>query len=377
MCRVDEFAGLTLATIPKTVRSATIVPPYYHNFLTNKDMFYKYMFDLLYGCHVLHKRVGVIHLDLHLNNMTIMEVDNSFYDTHIKVGKGIDKITYNRDKESFISYILDGQKETYIFPYDGYCGTLIDFSDSVLSERFLLFANKFIEKYNFKDMVQYEQDYIYEKLSSALSYVGRNEKKIRAALITDFELMFKAITAIDFVSITRNLRMTFEKELEKPKDMEHLRKFYVESFVLDALKDMEDTSLEFLLSNMQRVVSGDTDKVEFVGDVLLPKFFSNYMYLKWDKSRLSNGIIHEVYSFNAPWKYSCAKQEHYPPWAQKDIVIKKFGQETANELIGAGTISKSFERDVHLAFIIESLGSKYNIGSTRYYTNDDNQRTIV
>ena len=79
IARIDEFAGLTLTAIPYTIRKAKVVPPHYHQILTNIAYFDKFMFDLMYATHVLHKRVGAIHLDLHLNNMTIMNTDSSFY----------------------------------------------------------------------------------------------------------------------------------------------------------------------------------------------------------------------------------------------------------------------------------------------------------
>ena len=76
---VDEFADQTIGTTIRTINNAKITPPHCKKFVTDVEFFDKIMFDLMYGCHVLHKRVGVIHFDLHLNNMTIANLDPSFY----------------------------------------------------------------------------------------------------------------------------------------------------------------------------------------------------------------------------------------------------------------------------------------------------------
>ena len=112
--RIDEFADVTVGTLARTIKTAKVLPPKCQKFINDIKFFDKVIFDLMYGCHVLHKRVGAIHLDLHLNNMTIMEVDSSFYERKEKEYKYIKGKKYN------VAFILDGQHETYIFPFDGY-----------------------------------------------------------------------------------------------------------------------------------------------------------------------------------------------------------------------------------------------------------------
>ena len=297
----------------------------------------------MYGVHVLHKRVGAIHLDLHLNNMTIMEVDDSFY----KKDKSKDKYNYVEDKRYHTAFIVDGQKETYIFPFDGYYGSIIDFSDSVVSRTFLEFANKEITFDSFENIIDREKDYIFDKLSSMLSYVRKYKDKVRGAIISNYEDMFKAITAIDFVSITRNIRLMIERELID----------YANSNILQRIKDLEDASLEYLLSSVQNIVDNEGKEITFAGDVLLPKFFSKYNYASIDPDL----NIYEVYKYNAPWDYSGTSIDKYPPWGQKKVVEQKFGASKAEEIFGTRDHPISIDRDVHLAFLIEKMSSEYGL----------------
>ena len=341
MCRIDEFVDSTIGTIPHTMRTAQIPPPKYYNFLKKIEYFDKIIFDLMYGIHTLHKKIGAIHLDLHLNNMTIMEVENDFY----KKGKG--KYVYDKDTIYHTAYVIDGQRETYLFPFEGYYGTIIDFSDSVVSRNFLEFTSKSVTFDSFENIIDREKDYIYEKLSSALSYARKYKDKVRGSIISNYEDMFKAITAIDFVSITRNIRIMLERDFSN----------YVHEDILHRIKELEDISLEHLLMSVQNVVDKEGKDVKFAGDVLLSQFFSNYKY----SPSMDNVTVYEVYKFNAPWNHSSVSVDKYPPWADKNVVEKKYGLKKAEEVFGVRDRPMEIDRDVHLAFLVEKISTEYGI----------------
>ena len=352
IARIDEFAGLTLTAIIPTVKKSIVVPPHYHQILTDIKYFDKFIFDLMYATHVLHKKIGAIHLDLHLNNMTFMKVDNSFYKYQDE------KYKYQKDKKYGTAFIIDHQQETYIFPFDGYYGAIIDFSDSLVSREFTNYTAKFISNANFGDIIDNEKETIFYKLSKSLAYVNRNKDKVRAAIVSKYDQMFKAITAIDYVSITRNLRLMFEKELGKEKTIYDEREFYINDNIMTRLERMEEICLEFLLESVQNIVDDEGKEVNFVGDILLKKFFKSYLYDHQQDKKLD---LYEVYKFNADWKYNVALYEDFPIWAKREKVEEKLGKKTAEELFGMKTIPIDTHRDVHLAFLIENLSSKYDL----------------
>jgi hypothetical protein len=352
IARIDEFAGLTLTAIPPTVRRAKVVPPHYHQILTNIAYFDKFMFDLMYAAHVLHKRVGAIHLDLHLNNMTIMNVDSSFYKL-----EG-DTYKYQKDKKYSTAFIVDQQQETYIFPFDGYYASIIDFSDSLVSRNFIDYTGKYITHINFDDIIENEKETIFNKLSNSLSYVKRYKDKVKAAIVGKYDQMFKAITALDYVSITRNFRLMCERELDRPKLTSDERDFYIDEKILNRVQYMEEKCLEFLLESVQNVVDDEGKETQFVGDVLLRKFFKKYLY---DQQQTKRSDLYEVYRYNADWKSSVALYEDFPIWAKREKVEEKLGKGAAEEMFGMRTVPINMERDIHLAFLIENLSSRYDL----------------
>ena len=353
--RIDEFADVTVGTLARTIKNAKVLPPKCKMFMNDIRFFDKIIFDLMYGCHVLHKRVGAIHLDLHLNNMTIMEVDSSFYERKEKEYK------YTKDKKYNTAFIVDGQCETYIFPFDGYYGTIIDFSDSVLSRKFLEFTSKYVTFDSFENIIDREKEYILSKLST-YSYVKKHKDKVKGAIISKYEDMFKAISAIDFVSITKNIKGMFI----------NLLKDEVSDTIMKRINQLEDESLEYLLSSVQNVVDNEGRDIEYAGDVLLKKFFSKYLY---HKSNLDIDL-YEVYNFNAKWNYSGVEYENYPPWAKRDLLIKKFGKSAVDKVFGDTALPPEIDRDVHLAFLVEKMSSEYGLNIIQTNTGSSNDCTL-
>jgi hypothetical protein len=359
LARIDENVGLTLGTLPYTVKTADVVPPHYHKFLMDKDYFHKYLFDILYGCHVIHTKIGIINFDLHLNNVTIMKAA-SMYKTNVdERDHRIKDYTYDRSTKYCTAYLVNDIDETYIMPFDGYYGCIIDFSDAVVNTDFLQKTRASMG--NMDVIIDRERDDIYNKLASVMNYAAREKDKVKAAIISNYDDMFRAISAIDYVIFLRKLRSTFENELGNNKDQQPLlhgekRRFYMNPDNLQTLKDFEAQALELLLENVQRVVTKDFDTIPYVGEVLLQQFFNEYLYRPASTSALlGNTQLYEVYNYNAPLKYSVDSYQKYPPWAKREWVVEKFGKQVADHLFG-GNVIPEFYRDTHLAYIIESTG---------------------
>lgn len=351
LARIDEYVGFTIGTIPRNVRKAKIVQPHYENFITNIDFFNKYIFDILYGCHVIHKKLGIINFDLHLNNVTIMKVDN-FYKTNIDTKTHeITEITYSRDKKYCVAYVIGN--DSYYFPFDGFYGAIIDFSDSIINETFLDYSHKYGNsgRYDTDAIIDFEKDEIFDKLADSLPYAAINKDKVKGAIISDYENMFKVIATIDYITFLRKLRLTFEREMELGQRDNDLRKFTVNTSIMDKLKLMEDKSLSFMLKNLQIVISKDyknSDDIKFPGDILLKEFFHEYCKKSTD--------VYEAWNFNNNIEHSVSVYKSYPPWTKREIVEEKFGKNVADEFFSNRHIPSDFKnKDTHLDFIIERI----------------------
>lgn len=350
--KVDENVGFTFTNIPRIIRKASIVPPHYEKLVTDLDMFNKYMFDLLYSCHVLHKRLGIIHFDLHLNNATIMKA-YSFYKTDIDKNK-VTSIKYNKEKRYNVSYSID--EVHYVFPFDGFYGTIIDFSDSIINKTFLEYTDRFIARQDMDFIIDRERDEISSKIFEFLKYSGKDKDILRGSIISDYDDMFIAISTIDYITVLRKLRMTFENEMGFPKKDTDAREFKVSEVIMKKLKMMENRSLEYFLENVNRVMnrqSGDR-RPDWPGDVLLNEFFKNYIT---DSADLKKMNIYEAWNFNAEHKYSVSEYNSYPPWIKKGDIVEKFDKKIAEEFVREDYISNELKTsDTHLDFILETIG---------------------
>ena len=317
----------TLGTITKTVKTAFVVPPQYHSFLTDINMFNKYIFDILYSCHILHKRLGVINSNLHLDNTAIIRVVG-FYNSVISP-EGLKDFRYNKDKKYCTLYKVGETK--FYFPFDGWYSAIIDFSDSFIGEKFLEYIRKFLEKTETLEQIT-ELDFpdILNKLENLIPI---DRKRVNEFLEVHYSKMFKVLTTMDYVTLLKQLRITFEKELQQEKNKEDRRIFYVDSKIMERLKYMEERSLKYLSDNLQKVLDDSESKIEFPGDTLLSEFFEDYIKSSSDTE------IWEAWNFNAEHKYSSSDYPYYPPWAQKDEVIKKFGKKEADEFFKGNYIS--------------------------------------
>ena len=350
LAKIDENVGFTIGTIPRNIRKAKIVQPHYNNLITDINYFNKYMFDILYGCHVLHKKLGVINFDLHLNNVTIAKVD-TFYKTEVDKN-GIVSIKYNKDEKYVTEYVID--KDTYTFPFDGFYSCIIDFSDSLVSKPFLDYAEKFIERSNEEDIIDKEKDEIYDKLADALPYAKKNKDKVKGIIISDYKNMFKVIATMDYITFLRKLRMTFEMDMEIGKRDTDKRKLNISPDIMEQLKRMEDESLKFMLTNLQKVITKNYTDIPLPGDELIPEFFSAYKNIDNKNSK-----VYEAWNFNSinEGKWSVANPAFYPPWTKRDEVEKKFGKELTDEFFN-GCKNIHIEDDLYnpqLNFIVESL----------------------
>ena len=84
--------------------------------------------------------------------------------------------------------------------------------------------------------------------------------------------MFKVIATMDYITFLRKLRMTFEMDMETGKRDTDKRKLNVSPDIMEQLKRMEDESLKFMLTNLQKVITKNYVDIPLPGDELIRIF---------------------------------------------------------------------------------------------------------
>lgn len=149
----------------------------------------RYVWDLMYTLHCVSTRMGIIHGDLHLNNITI----NQLYDLK-KV-----KMSWS---SNIAVFVVDGV--CYQFPHYGAYSTIIDFSRAIICDREMIvadfgeiFADQFFFEQNNR-VVQLIHKY-YPKLAADKEY------EILAVMKTRPIDIYRLLPAIDMMVVSTNI----------------------------------------------------------------------------------------------------------------------------------------------------------------------------
>ncbi len=199
LCIVSEYLGKTLYDAVFFTKKSKLYNKYVGHILSkeNYPYFTKYMFQLCYNVLCLNIKLGVIHGDLHLNNITLNPI---IYKKAIKIDVASPKIMY-RLNSNF----------TYIFEHNFYDLCIIDYSRSILDiegyER--LKDAKLSTVY---DIVHKKKEFVDKQIDALLSYLLASKPELRDSEVQihnmfqyHYKSFFKVLTVLDLYSVTNKL----------------------------------------------------------------------------------------------------------------------------------------------------------------------------
>lgn len=282
---LSEYVGRTINDITSSIKSSQYKKDIGSIFSVN-EKFFKYMFDIVYTLCCLNKRLNVIHGDLHLNNTTLRHID-------------IPYLSSNDWKDKHSAYIID--KECYLFSYNNLVGTIIDFSRG-----FIIPDESSLTKITREKNVQRILAY-YENLFPI--FMNTYRSKMKAALITDFSLIYKVFTAIDLYIHCGRLQVFVKKNSLLGATKE----------VIKLINKILDMAKSYLEKTMIQVITGKIQYIEYPNITILKKCFKGQIATK---KKIKNAQIIDVFYIDNALKYSLSKFEQFNPIFQK-IGLKK------------------------------------------------------
>jgi hypothetical protein len=330
----DENAGFTLAALPAQIATYKNPRPEYTSLVSLLGHFAKLAFDYLYGLHCMHTKIGVIHADLHANNATIYRCGA----THV-VRQGKTE-TFEPIVESPLVVFAAGPRgeaDTYVFPFTGTVGCVIDFSRSLIGPSGLVYSRSVEE--NGKTYVRnFLRDQVNRVLRafyhSAPTFTEKNQEALKAVILANPEAVFRALTYSDFLSIGRSLGEMLGAKVDGIG-----AKFFAPPAELRAFaKRIENTSRDALVTYMSDLVAANIDpiRIPYAGELLLPKLFAEYKYSAWDVATLRRGDLVDAYNYNNPLKWSGEDYKLFPPWARLDKLEEHMGGIKITEMFPRG-----------------------------------------
>mgnify|MGYP006133368389 CR=1 FL=1 len=335
MCSTSEYVGVAIRSIPDVVRRSEIVGPEYLRIFSNPAMQGRYLFDLCYGAHMLHTRVGAIHSDLHLNNMTMLPL-GSQYITSLKGNT----VSYTKDfTNPTIAYVAGprGEADTYVFPHDGLFACLIDFSRAILGPaarpKIVVESGEAFASGFYRNQVSRALRVLHHYIPA---FTQKNQEKIKGLLLAEPDIMFDVMTAVDFIAIGRNYGALLRATAEGEKGPGDERVIEVAPEGVALASRIEDIALEHLVLNLTELVGGVEKRgVGPAGNLVLPGAFDEFRYSSWAGEpgdaktarpyRLHDARLTDAYNATAPLEYSSTDYERFPPWAKFDELERHLG----------------------------------------------------
>jgi hypothetical protein len=364
---LSQWIGSTVRDWPRMLRNyrlnkQNVAWVTSHTF-DNPDVFTKYIFDWIFSCHAMNSRMGILHGDLHLNNITV----HKFIDL-VKLVDGVQEFKVGPDPMSM--YVVppinsagqmldtfDPEKNIYCFDSYGYCGGIIDYSRAIVS------SLETIRKYD-KDVL-HDAEYVQRRQKESLlrlyhkylpDIVDKNELKVKALILEKFELMVKIAFAIDPFNIADNVHLLLEsefpntfKKLRTGKDImrnfpppQEVQLTPEEEGILDPsipklLAGIRDFAREWLISNLIRAINDDLkfpEDVPWVGELIINKFFGGYT-IAGRKDDFTEYNIYDCFNLCSELKYSSFNPAHFehPPEVLQTTIRSEKTKELHNQEI--------------------------------------------
>jgi hypothetical protein len=297
-----------------TVRDSIIRNSHYgecdyttQHIFTDRELFYKHIFEYIYALYCANTKISVIHGDLHSNNATLYLLHKIYF----KDGKTI-------VKNPKVVYLIGST--TYIFSYAGLVSTIIDFSRAIMGDYKRIeqeFSAGFAEMF-FAEQRERLMDMLYHYFPT---FMNKYYYNIQHLLVDSFPLMFKAISCIDVYVFMHNVH----KAVSDSATPDKYHKDGVSLCVNIAVR-----AETLLLDGIRAIIEGKVkavDDIEWPNLQLITDFFSEFIMTEEDT--LSTEItIEDVYNSNNDIVYDIEDYENWGPLyslENKKKIASKYG----------------------------------------------------
>jgi hypothetical protein len=330
-----EHTRSTIASLPSFYTRIGTVRPQYEKLVNDKHHFSKFAFDVLYAAHCLHTRAHMVHGDLHGNNFTMHQFVNVFKETRSEDGaiKFVPVV-----ERPVIAYVAGprGEADTYVFPYTGLLGCIIDYSRVIMGPAL---EPELKEEFGPDFPRGFYRDQVARALRTfhryAPTFVEANQAAIKAALLDDFDLAFRVMSYVDFIAVGAALVHALTSYAPVDTD---LREFRPAKDCVEFARRVEKRARERLIVHLHDLVGrrrAPAPRVPFAGEALFADLFADYRFAA-QRPALAGATLCDAYNHGAPLRWDGRDYEKFPPWARLDKIEEKLGGVKIAEVLGRG-----------------------------------------
>jgi hypothetical protein len=306
ICSTIEHVGRTLVDLPKLLQREDFritTGPIFADF----SYFCKYIFEVIYGLWCVNSFLGVIHGDLHMNNLT------TFNQISTTV---LNDVTNIRAENPHILYQV--QNDFYVFPHRGRFMIIIDFSRGFI-------WNKKILAEEFKDPESVEHDYkqrILQLFQRELpEFTKTHETELIYAIKKNFDAVYRVAEGLDIYKFVNEFAANIELSvLGDPSNLKQYGdKKELEGQMIPLLQNIRKHIHSFIKDKMAQIFKNPEiplGQIPRPNLELLQKFFQKF------RADSQQGVMKliDFFSDQNTIRYNCRKYENFPEIIKFDKV---------------------------------------------------------
>jgi hypothetical protein len=293
LCYVSEYVGRTMADQPALIRNSKVHSNSTGPIFTDKKWLDKYVFEYLYNLYAMNLHLGVIHGDLHLNNITLFAK----------------RFTVNPETGEFVipnpRIIYNVHGELYAFLTTGITSCVIDFSRCIVSS-----TNPITKQSNKKILAEHKRRImkIYER--EFPEFCAAHGADLMAALHTKYDMVFKLLTALDSRKLATGLLSLLGKMPEAGEDVYSL---------LNKIKKMSEQYLTVGMEQLFKGTFADLDQIQWPMLDMISRLFDDY---KIEKLPDQSFTLVDYFCIDNTIRYSTTEYDKLPPNLLPESIAK-------------------------------------------------------
>lgn len=343
LCSLNEHVGKTLADLPSLLMDDNYYKLFYGPLFQNYYLFSKLIFEYIYCLFSLNSFLGIIHGDLHLNNVTlflkrmfISSKDNKtplminphiIYEVFTKPNDFDQKSNdFDQKSDKQTEATEQGKSDIFIFPHFGSTACIIDFSRAFLSYNFLI---KHFNESTTEEVIFYQRTRIARTLEREIpDFYQSNKDKIQIALLEDFNSCYKVFMAIDSYKLSKGVisLINFDVLGQKDRVKKYVDYNLVTKSILPLLEKINSISYDYLTSNFISIFNKkNIDHVENINLIIIKECFKSN-HIKNFEPPLHNGVkkitLADYFTNANNIKYNTRNYDDFPETVKFDYIIE-------------------------------------------------------
>jgi hypothetical protein len=314
LCYVSQNIGPVFYSIFDYMNNGNNNSPHLINTFKDRKLYMSMMLSYSFNIHLMHKKCGIVHTDLHLRNLTFNNTHYK-YDEYVSGKLKDPKISKNFDNPVRVYIGDEFEKNTFIGKYIPFEFGIIDHSRSIFGGVCLDRIEKDFGKPYMMSFYKNQKDrmvkrfLLYIKISGLVFDIPNIKDRIALMIDENPEISFKILSYVDYILIGNNFVHYCNFILSKKS-----KEVFVSDEVVEYSIFFRDSIMAKFKEKITPYVNGKIDElkdIKYAGDELFEELFEE---LHWKHADEKTMLVLNLSNINSDLKYSTFSFDKLPKW---------------------------------------------------------------